>query len=351
MTVVAPQKRFYSKKLNPSPPLLPEITFKTIQPEEHMSSSTSSSTFSSHQQHHHAISSSSPPLVILHGLFGSYLNFSTFARHYSSKFRTRVYLVNLRNHSDPQNHSPEMTFTLMASDLAQFLQKQEISECDLFGFSLGGKTAMTACLSDEFKQSVAQKVRKLVVGDISPLPLRDSEWDIPHVVQALLLLDEKLPEMKTRSEADAFLQTYIPNVEVRGFLLSNLKRNENEPHIRKGVFDWKFNLKAISSNLHEIADFPYKTQRVFNEMVELGQNYSIRNEPWTSFEKETLFLKGGKSNLINTKSHRTMETIQTFFPNYKLFEFENCGHWIHAEKYSLFVKVMEEFLVNDHSEK
>ncbi|KAG2392596.1 hypothetical protein C9374_011321 [Naegleria lovaniensis] len=198
------QLRFYSKVHRSHP--IPEITFKTIQPDQVSSLSSS--------QH------SPPPLIILHGLFGSYLNFSTFARHYSSKFHTRVYLVNLRNHSDPQNHSPEMSFALMASDLVQFLQKQEISEFDLFGFSLGGKTAMTACLGDEFKQLVAHRVRKLVVGDISPLPLRDGEWDIPHVVRALILLDEQLPEMKSRNEADAFLQQYIPNIEV--YLIGNL---------------------------------------------------------------------------------------------------------------------------------
>ena len=98
---------------------IPDITFKTVQGSE---------------------DKNGLPLVILHGLFGSYLNFSTFARQFSQQHHRPVHLVNLRNHSDPQNHSPVMNFTVMASDLALFLDKHKIEECDLFGFSLGGKT-------------------------------------------------------------------------------------------------------------------------------------------------------------------------------------------------------------------
>ena len=203
---------------------------------------------------------------------------------------------------------------------------------------------MTACLGDDFKNAVAKKVRKLVVGDISPLPLRDGDWDIPQVVNALLLLDQKLPSMTTRAEADHFLQPYIPSLEVRGFLLSNLTKNES-PN-RKGVFDWKFNLNAVANNLNEIADFPHKTESIIRECQELGKT-NITNLPWTPYDKPVLFLKGEKSPLINISSPRTLEILQTFFPNHQIYQFNQCGHWIHAEKYNEFYQKMVEFLIKD----
>jgi len=299
-----------------------DITFKTVLPEG-------------------PVNPQAVPLVILHGLFGSYMNFSTFARQYSRKYNTKIYLLNLRNHSDPQNHSSVMNFVAMASDLDHFMYKQNIQECDLFGFSLGGKTSMAACLGTDFKSHVSDRVRKLVVGDISPLPLRDGDWDIPHVMDALVLLDKQLPQIKTRNEADDFLKQYISSVEVRSFLLSNLKKNENSQ--REGLFDWKFNLSGIASNLSEIADFPFKTPEIVQEMHNLGYDH-VTSYPWTPFEKPTLFLKGETSPLINTKSERTIRTISTFFPNYNLYQFDGCSHWIHAEKYALFFSKMEEFL-------
>jgi len=319
------QTRNYSQ-YNP----IPDITFKSVEPEQ--------------QEHHHHkyIDDKKVPLIVLHGLFGSYLNFSTFAKQYSQKHHTKVYLLNLRNHSEKQNHSSVMNFAVMASDLAHFVNKHHIEEFDLFGFSLGGKTSMSACLGNDFKDHVANRVRKLIIGDISPLPLSDSEWDIPTVMNGLVLLDKELDHMTTRAQADQFLKNHVGNPEVRSFLLSNLKKKDSSSS-RSGVFDWKFNLSGLSNNLDEIADFPYKTESIVQELKGMGRE-NITQLPWAPFEKPTLFMKGELSPLINSKSERTLTTIKTFFPNYELFQFDGCTHWIHAEKYALFFSKMEEFL-------
>ncbi|KAL9653839.1 hypothetical protein ABK040_012900 [Willaertia magna] len=279
----------------------------------------------------------SVPLIILHGLFGSYLNFTTFAKNYSLKNQTNIYLVNLRNHSDEQNHSPIMNYIEMASDLANFIKTQKLEQFDLFGFSLGGKTSMSACLSTLpfLQDNVNKKVRRLIIGDISPLPLMDGDWDIPHVVNSLLKVDQNLNKIKSRHEADDLLKNDIPNIEVRNFLLSNLTRRDNEK-----PFEWKFNLKAISENLPHLADFPFKTQETIQELKEK----EIINLDWKPFTKKTFFLKGEKSQLLKLENDRTKSALKQFFPNYESFQFDNCGHWIHAENPKLFFEKMEEYL-------
>jgi len=70
-----------------------------------------------------------PHLVILHGLFGMLDNWSTLARRWAEHYT--VTLVDLRNHGR-SFHAEEMTYDLMAEDIATFLEEQGIDECCSF---------------------------------------------------------------------------------------------------------------------------------------------------------------------------------------------------------------------------
>ena len=68
------------------------------------------------------------PLVILHGLFGSLGNWGRHSKELAEKFA--VYGLDLRNHG-ASPHSDEMNYQLMAGDVLEFLDANNITNCQL----------------------------------------------------------------------------------------------------------------------------------------------------------------------------------------------------------------------------
>ncbi len=99
---------------------------------------------------------------------------------------------------------------------------------------MGGKTAMNFALAHP------DKVAKLIVVDISP-----RYYDLEHYTILEGLNAMNLAEITSRNEADTQLSQYVPEPDVRQFLLKNLQRKA------EGGFSWKINLPVISKNLSE----------------------------------------------------------------------------------------------------
>jgi esterase len=79
------------------------------------------------------------PLIILHGLFGSSDNWQTLAKKWAENFR--VILVDQRNHG----HSPKsdaFSYELMRHDLEELVNDLQLTQFNIMGHSMGGKTAM-----------------------------------------------------------------------------------------------------------------------------------------------------------------------------------------------------------------
>src|SRR4051794_7352733 len=93
---------------------------------------------------HFEVLGKGPPLLILHGLFGSLENWRSMARRLSSEFQ--VFSVDQRNHGRSP-HSLEMTYDLMAQDVADLVREIKVDRVNLLGHSMGGKTAMQFALS------------------------------------------------------------------------------------------------------------------------------------------------------------------------------------------------------------
>ena len=102
---------------------------------------------------------SGQPIIILHGLFGSCVNWKTVSEMLSSQFS--VYTLDLRNHGESP-HSEQFNYNVMTEDLKQFIQRHNLQKVILIGHSLGGKTAMT------FASTYPQMVDKLIIVDIAP---------------------------------------------------------------------------------------------------------------------------------------------------------------------------------------
>jgi len=242
-----------------------------------------------------------PAVVLIHGLFGSLSNLGMLARELTTDHS--VYLIDLRNHGDSP-HSSEMDYSLMAADVLELMDDQNIESAHIVGHSMGGKAAMQTALL------ASQRVGRLVVMDIAPVTY-------PHhhksVLAGLKALDQApLPDRKT---ADTLLSEYVAEADLRPFLLKNLEKGAD------GLYKLKINLPGIVKNYKNIAAAPV-------------------GEP---FNGPTLFVKGSESDYI-TEQYR--EAIIGLFPRSQLKIIDKTGHWLHAEKPALVNRIVYQFLIS-----
>ena len=241
----------------------------------------------------------SEPFIVLHGLFGSSDNWLTLGKRFSEDFH--VYLIDQRNHGQ-SFHDAEFNYKAMAADLQEFFKEQGLNSAHILGHSMGGKTAM------EFAVNSPERVKKLIVADISP-----KSYPVHHHTILKGLFAINLEELSSRAEADEILAAFVPEIGVRQFLLKNLARNGSD-------FVWKVNLPVIAQKIEEVG-------------FGLNENYR--------FTKPTLFIRGGKSDyILDSDTNR----IHTIFKDASISTIPNAGHWLHAEKPSEFYELALDFL-------
>jgi esterase len=239
------------------------------------------------------------PMIILHGLFGSADNWMTQAKMLSAEYR--VYVPDQRNHGQSP-HSHEFDYTLLADDLHEFIITNAINAPVILGHSMGGKAAMYFALAHP------ELVNKLIVADMSP-----RSYPVHHdkILEGLVSLP--IISISSRNEADELLSNYVPEPDVRQFLLKNLQRKP------EGGFTWKINLESLDKNIEKIG---------------AGVDASKK------FEKPTLFIHGSKSNYVRDED---LPLIKNIFPKSEVVTLET-GHWIQAEKPKEFVEAVINFL-------
>lgn len=251
-------------------------------------------------QLNHEIRGSGHPLIILHGLFGSLVNWRTMSRRLADRYR--VYTVDLRNHGGSP-HSSDFSCTLMAQDLGEFMQTHEIYSAHLLGHSLGGKAAM------EFALTYPEQVNKLVVVDIAPRAYPPIHGPVFEALSTIR------PEgFSSRSDVRRELEKVLADRSVAEFLLMNLTSTQT------GALHWRMNLAGLRENYHEIIAAP----------------------EWDGvFDKPTLFIKGGNSDYIRPEDEGN---IRKYFSHAEFATIPGVGHWIHAEAPDVFEKLVRDFL-------
>lgn len=240
------------------------------------------------------------PLLILHGLFGNQGNWGQHARIFANNFS--VYGMDHRNHGRSE-WEEGMTYEVMANDVRQTMKLHGIESAHFIGHSMGGKTAMQVALT------WPQLVKKLVVVDIAPVRYEPQHKEI---FEGLDLLNLDL--IDSRMDADEILSEFVPEKNIRDFLLANLMKDE------QGNFYWRMNLDAIRSSYKDLIDG-----------LPAGN----------SFEGEVLFLKGGKSNYILKKHEKEMLKR---FPKSGIQQVDGAGHWLQSEQPELFQAMVYKFL-------
>jgi pimeloyl-ACP methyl ester carboxylesterase len=239
------------------------------------------------------------PMIIMHGVFGSSDNWLTQAKMFSPHYQ--VFTLDLRNHGQSP-HDDAFSYPVMVSDLLEFIDEHKLVDPIIIGHSMGGKVAMN------FAVAHPDKLQKLIVVDISPRPYNLEHYVIINGLKAI-----PIQTITSRNEADAALADFVPEPDVRQFLLKNLQRKS------EGGFTWKINLPVIDKNLSKIG-------------------FDLEFDG--AFDKPTLFIRGGKSKYVRDED---MTRIKEIFPTATL-ETLDTGHWVQAEKPQEFVDTVMKWL-------
>ncbi len=243
------------------------------------------------------------PLLVFHGLFGMLDNWGSFGREFGALFP--VHLLDLRNHGK-SFHSENMSHDDLAQDILNYMEAHQLEKVNLLGHSLGGKAVM------QFAIKFPERVEKLIVADISPKAYP------PHhqgIIKALQSVD--FSSIQSRNEVEAILSQYIPEASVIQFLTKNLYWTEDKK------LNWRFNLKTLAEK--------------YNDFVSNAIRFGV-------FSGKTLFIAGEKSNYILPQDGFL---IKQQFPNSKIIQIPNAGHWVQAENPKDFNNAVKAFLLED----
>ena len=241
------------------------------------------------------------PFIILHGFLGMSDNWKTLGIQFSEQ-RYQVHLVDQRNHGH-SFHDNEFSYEVLVEDLKHYCDAHQLKNIILLGHSMGGKTAML------FAATYPEIVSKLIVADISP-----RFYPVHHdgILEGLSALN--FNEIKSRGEADKILSSHISNIGIRQFLLKNLY------WVEKGKLGLRMNLEILRE-----------------EVAEVGESLPSQ----ATFEKDTLFLRGDRSEYIGVDDE---SIIMRHFPVAKIVTIANAGHWLHAENPKDFFDAVMQFV-------
>ncbi len=242
---------------------------------------------------------SAPAIVLIHGLFGDLDNLKSISRALSDSYY--VINVDLRNHGQSP-WADSMSFSAMAKDVLAVLDTLNIEQAHLLGHSLGGKVAMEIALN------FPTRVRSLIVADIAPVSYEPSHNTILDALESI-----DFAQVDSRQAADTLLAESISELSVRQFLLKNLNKTEYG-------WAWRMNLVALRHCYLNLIGSPS------SELVYKGP---------------VLFIRGGRSDYIQAK-HK--DAIITRFPQAQSKTINDVGHWLHAEKPTVFNSLVQRFL-------
>jgi len=249
---------------------------------------------------HSKIIGQGEPLIILHGLLGMGDNWVSLAKSFADS-GYEVHLIDQRNHGK-SFHDEEMNYEVMLDDLEEYLTHHGLSQINLLGHSMGGKTAMF------FAVRHPEKVKKMIIVDISPKYYSPHHHFIFEAIRSLPL------HINSRKELESYLDQHLQNKPISLFLLKNLQRK------KEGGFSWKPNISVLENALNDLGE---------------------ALPPMSVFPKPVLFIKGEKSPYISSGD---TALIRAHFPASKIINIPGAGHWVHAEKPHLFKEAVLNFL-------
>lgn len=250
-------------------------------------------------QLHYKTEGSGQPILLLHGLFGSLDNLGLLARDLSQDHY--VLSVDLRNHGRSP-HNAVHDYDSLARDVLRLLEELNLSQVTVIGHSMGGKVAMNLA------PLCPERIKQLIVMDMAPVAYQQHRHD--EVFAGIAAVADATPA--SRTEAMALLSQHIEMEGVKQFLGKSLYKAEHG-------LAWRFNYTALKQQYEHIIGW---------------QTIAPQSLP-------TLFIKGEQSDYITADYQ---QAILAQFPNARAHVVANTGHWLHAEKPAMVLKIIRKFI-------
>jgi len=245
------------------------------------------------------------PIIIIPGLFGSTVNWRSFARQLAKDYV--VYVIDLRNHGESPQFGSH-TYVDMVADVLALIDELGLPKVTLCGHSMGGKVAMTFALQHP------DRIDRLAVLDIAPVTYKHSHAPF---VKAMMGVD--LLALESRSDAERQLQDAIPEASTRLFLMQSLVGTP-------GNYRWKLNLPVLFDYMFDIVGFP--------DQALAGLTSDV----------ESVFIVGGASDYVLDEHY---VDIERYFSRVSYAKIDGAGHWLHAEQPKNVLGALMGFLEND----
>lgn len=246
-----------------------------------------------------------PYLIILHALYGSSDNWITIAKNISHRFT--VILPDLRNHGRSP-HSQIHDYPSMCEDVHELADDLNLGKFFLAGHSMGGKTAI------HFALKYPERLEGLMIVDISPFKNERTsrKFSASHLAILNSITGINLSEIATREEAEVLLLEKIESGRIRGLIMKNLYRDEDNR------FRWRLNAHSLLMNLENIME-GIDRKEVLKMQV-------------TGFP--VMILKGERSEYLQEDD---FQDIQKLFPAAEFITVPGAGHWINADRPDIVV--------------
>ena len=254
---------------------------------------------------------SGSPLIIIHGLYGSSDNWINIGRKLSEKHT--VFMLDLRNHGKSP-FADSHTYDDLKDDLIRFYEKHKIEKATILGHSMGGKVAMW------FAADFPEKVEKLVIADIAPknyLLLNDNSQFYLHQNILLAMQEIDFSIVHSRNDVDDFMSEKLDDARIRQFLLKNITKDS-----KTKLYKWRVNAEVLYEHLEEIVSGVNKIW--FDDRI-----------PIVSYP--VIFIRGLRSNYILDED---ADEIRQIYPDAKIVDIPEAGHWLHAEQPEEFMEAV-----------
>ena len=149
-----------------------------------------------------------------------------------------------------------------------------------------------------------------MVADIAPVTYNSRHDKVFEALESM-----PLSQIKDRRDALKHMHEHDIDEGTAQFLLKSLARSDDG-------FKWKMNLSGLKQSYNDIISWPTFT---------------------TPYQGSCLFIRGGDSDYV-TSAHRSAIIEQ--FPAVKAKTIEGTGHWLHAQKASIFNRIVRDFITN-----
>lgn len=250
------------------------------------------------------------PLLLLHGFTGNSFSWRSFESYWHEY---NVIAVDIVGHGKTDSPVDVCKYNIesAAGDLYNILDKLEIGQTSILGYSMGGRLALT------FAIKYPEKVKKLILESASP-------------------------GLKTESEREA-----------RRIQDERLASRIKESGIEKFVDYWEnISLFQTQKKLPESIRQQIRTERLGNNSIGLinsltGMGTGAQPSWWDELDQISapVFLITGS---IDEKFCIIAKSMMDGLKNGKWLTIDECGHAIHVEKPKIFGTIVNEFLSQEN---